>query len=313
MFGSKYSSYSYDQVSGPLYEKVASVLKEVARDDKTREKMDAILKEGGFHEYGVSCSKHLTRDNPTIEAERRIEMAYLLAHYPETFDSIAQDNIRFFHGTGGNALPSILKNGLNSFEQSKKEGIEVTTGETWSRLSGKRDFVSLTDDLYVAMQYAQVSGSKNKGDYGVIIGIKEETIDHLPRCSVHSDCPEVGIRGKVPVEDISFIGVPKDRVKFVERLVTGKNITVCPMDFDTKFYDLSDFPMYFNEEKAKALQAKITNLDKTSTSFHRDGLKTLAENVGRGVMRTVSHLKEMFQGGKKNHNQSIEGGEQVGR
>ncbi len=310
MLGSKYSEYYYDQVAtGPLYEKLANIFKEVAKDDDTRKKMDGILKEGGIGEYGLSCEKYISRDDAGIEANRRMEMVYLLAHYPETFDRIAENDIHFFHGTGGNALPSILKNGLNSVDQSKEEGIKITTGEKWSRINGKRSFISLTDALSVAMQYAQMSGGINKGDYGVIIGLKKEAIEHLKRCHVHSQCPEVGILGKISTEDISFIGVPRDKVKFVERLAQGKDIAVCPMDFASKFYDLDAFPKNFDEENVKkALQAKLKDMDKTSTSFHRDELKAFAENVGRGVMRTISHLKEMLQG-EHGNNKSLERGE----
>lgn len=54
-------------------------------------------------------------------------MAYVLATYPETFEVLSENNIDLFHGTNINALPDILKYGMNSLQELSNKGITVST------------------------------------------------------------------------------------------------------------------------------------------------------------------------------------------
>jgi len=83
----------------------------MAKNDKVKEQMEAILYEGGYGNFSVNTG--LTKNNEFIERKKRIGYAYILATNSETLDILARNNINLFHGTNANALPNILKYVLN--------------------------------------------------------------------------------------------------------------------------------------------------------------------------------------------------------
>jgi hypothetical protein len=89
-----------------------------------------------------------------VEGQRRLSMAYLFVKNPSTFNTLAENKVNLFHGTNSTALPTILEYGLGSIDSSEKRGLDVQTGEQWSRINGKRSFVSLTDVLGIAEGYS---------------------------------------------------------------------------------------------------------------------------------------------------------------
>ena len=123
----KYCSYSLEQIMEyPDYKKICQMFLSLARDKEMKEKLESVLYEGGYQDFSIS-SRLCNKDNPSIEMCRRISMAYFIIRNPETFDVMAKNKVCLFHGTNGNALPNILKYGLNSAVESTNNNIPVNT------------------------------------------------------------------------------------------------------------------------------------------------------------------------------------------
>jgi len=242
----EYSDYSLKQIfeNAKNYQEVCNLFFQLVTNDDIKEKLESILYKGGYKEFGIS-SKITNRDNPFIEMKRRISMAYLLIRNPETFDILVQNKINLFHGTNANALPSILKYGLNSLYDSEAQGIYVSTGEKWSRIIGKsRDFISFTDVLDLAEDYSTLTSDKGKNNlsFEVVIGTTVDDVKRAGKCVVQSEVPEVGVRNKLPIESIRMIGVPSEKVEFVKKIVNNDEIKVLALDgIREKFYYIDDF------------------------------------------------------------------------
>ena len=236
----KYSDYTYENImSYPEYQKICNMFMELANDNETLEKLQSILYYGGHNNYSVS-SNMMNKDNPFVERQKRISMAHLIINNPETFDFIEKYNIKLFHGTNARALPSILKNGICSVDESKENGYQISTGEEWSRTNGKRDFVSLTDTLDIAEGYSSIHPDDNELSFPVIFGTTTDSIKGLSKTKVGSEIPEIGINEKIPKESIKVIMVPSDKIDIVKQL-TGNNIPVLAADnIENKFYYIND-------------------------------------------------------------------------
>lgn len=97
----RYSDYTIDQITSPMYEEVAQKLLSLAKDEDTRRKMDGILYEGGFDNFSVNGSFHMKKEvlyknNPTIESGKRLNMAYLLLTNPQMVEVIQKVAVTFF-------------------------------------------------------------------------------------------------------------------------------------------------------------------------------------------------------------------------
>lgn len=226
------------------YKEICNLFFELVQEDEMRIKLEDILYNGKYKDFYV-ISGVCSKDNPYIEATRRISIAYLMIRNPETFDVLVSEQVNLFHGTNANALPSILKYGLNSGLEAENQGLNVTTGEKWSRIGGKqRDFVSFTDVLDIAGDYSTLHSSVENADlsFGVIIGTTVADARKAGRYIIGSDVPEVGVRNRLPLEGIKVIGVPSDKVKFVEKLLSSDNIKVVAIDgMRDRFYYCDDF------------------------------------------------------------------------
>ena len=109
----KYSDYSFEGVmSVPSYRKLCEEFLNLAPNAEIKSKLESILFKGGYKDFCVSSK--IARDNIDFEVNKRLDLASLLITNPETFDVLVENNINLFHGTNANALPSILKYGLNT-------------------------------------------------------------------------------------------------------------------------------------------------------------------------------------------------------
>ena len=229
--------------------------------------------------------------NPTIESEKRLNMAYLLLKNPQMIEVIQKSSGYFLHGTNANALPSILRYGINSVDTSIENNIAVITGEEWSRINGKRSFVSLTDCLDVALSYANMKPNNNNStnallNFGVVIGTSFEDMKDLRVSGVSSDISEIGVRGNLPVDHIKFLAVPDDKIEFVKKMVGQKDIEVVSMDMRDVFF-ISDF-----RNKLSILEQSKENIEPTKTpypTYCKDDVKTLVNE------RRISKIKEIFE------------------
>ena len=219
------------------YQEICNIFISLAPNDEIRKKIELILYDGKYDNNYNAYSEIVNRDNPSIEGERRINMAYLLLRNPRTYDILTQTKVNLFHGTNISALPTILKYGLNSAKESKNNGIELSTGEVSTRNNDTRSFVSLTDVLDTAKEYSNLVQNKNKSSFGIIIGTTVNDAMQAGAFKVKSDVVEVGVRNKLPLENIRLIGVPSDKVSFVRKLVNNEVLQVVAIDdLEEKFY-----------------------------------------------------------------------------
>lgn len=231
-----YSVYNQDQIVDNRYKQTAEKIINLVSQDEHKQTLRGILYEGGFDEFSVNLPEgiRMNRDNPRLEAIRRLEFAYLFAHNPEAMEVIIQGKTTLFHGTKAEALPSILEYGLKSGADANKVGIDITTGEEWSRINGQqRSFISLTNEPGIALGYA---GAGNNNDFGVILGMNPERLKELDFVTVSSDMPEVGVMDNIELGYIDTIIVPKEKVDLVKELVGERPIKVVGMDMEDPFY-----------------------------------------------------------------------------
>lgn len=261
-----------------------------------KEKWNGILYEGEFDDFSVNGKFHMEREvlyknNPFIESNKRLNMAYLLLKNPQMISAIQKSGGYFFHGTNANALPSILKYGINSINTSIENNIDVTTGEEWSRIQGKRSFVSLTDCLDVSLSYANMKPNNNNStnsllNFGIVIGTSLEDMNGLCVSGIHSDFVEIGVRGNLPVDHIKFLAVADDKVEFVKKMIGKKDIEVVSMDIEDIFF------IDYNIQKLKVLEQYNENIDPQKQSYPtyaKDDVKPLVNE------RKTSKIKEIFE------------------
>lgn len=291
-FAFKYSNYSSEEFKGTKYLELSEALLKLAKSDDDREMMESMLTQGGVKDFSVNdYEEYIRPNNSMIESRKRVGYAALLATYPETFKHIVDNKIVAFHGTNSFAIASIITDGLKPFGTLEKEGIEMPNGEketmVYRAKENSSDIINVTNDLETIYEFAtSVHGLKNKNvpNYGVVIGIKKEHFDSLSKCKVRSACVECGIRNQVPPEMIDFIGVPEDRVKFVKKLVSNRNIAVMPMPIESKdrFYNIEENGnIYIDKEKYEKV---LLNETVESKSFGKESFKELGKKVGVNKM-----------------------------
>ena len=252
MGGTEYSPYSVDRMLYPATKDIFNKLFALAPNDEAKSKLEKILYSGGVDGFGFTTGLS-NRDNPNVEVQRRIAMANLYLTHPDTFNALVDNNVNLFHGTSGNVLTSILNDGLNSGATLQEKGIDVITGEEWSRGGGQRDFVSFTELLDLANGYA---GMYRKGEgelsFPVIIGTTAADVKSTGAITVSgSDLCEVGVRSGLPNDKIRVILVPFDKVELVKEMVGNNNIEVLPINEDNKnFYsfDQSGFAYVYDKQ-----------------------------------------------------------------
>ena len=246
----KYSVYSYEQImKDPNYQKICNMFLSLSKDEETTRKLQSILYYGGYLDYSVS-SNIMSKNSPSVERQNRISAAYLIIRNPETFNVLVQNKINLFHGTNANALPSIMKYGICSVDESNNRGDKLTTGEEWSRIGGKRDFVSFTDVLDIAEGYSSINPNQKNKDlsFSVVFGTTVADIENTVKAKVNSDIPEVGIYGKLPKESIKVIMVPSDKVNFVKKILNDDIQVVAIDDIEDRFYYIDDVGMISIDE-----------------------------------------------------------------
>ena len=228
-------------------------------------------------------------------------MAYLLATYPETFEVVEKNNVDLFHGTRFSALPTIMKYGLDNYNKLIENNINVTTGEEWSRGLSGRKFVSLTDDLDTASGYSSFP-EKNDAikSFGVVLGMSSENIKKLRVRGIQSDCVEIGVFDNIPVQYIKMIGVPEDKVEFVQRLINNDTIKVLPMQLDVEkfFYGWNEYDLIFSQED---FEKAIETTKPKKQQFSKEQMEKLAKGREKsGIQHVFQKIKNLLNRGKEN-------------
>lgn len=291
MFYSKYSNYSPDQIINGNYEKVAEKILGLAPSEEIKRKIQEILYEGGFDNFSVNLGdeKYIPnhKDSPTLESTRRLHYAYFLANNPETLEVMEKNSSMLFHGTKIDALPSILKYGINSVNESRDNGIDVTTGEEWSRINGKRDFISFTNSLGTALSYAEYHfGKETNTSFGIMLGMASDKLENLRGVSINSDISEVGILKNIPIENISMLTVPKEKVEFVKRILSNSHIKVFGIDMDDPF-----FYMTYEQEMMEYLSTDRQE-EKPKKEYGKDDMKKISFGQKLSKIFTLFNSKD---------------------
>jgi len=237
----EYSKYDIEQLKEIYnYQELCNCFLELAKDDETRYKLESILYQGGYKNYGFTEHK-MGIDGPIVDASRRAGLAYLALTNPDTFDELAKGDITYFHGTNDDmAINRIFYYGLTSANELDNMGIRATSGENPNR---KREFTSLTDVLDIASDYATMRNRNlNKQTFPAIVGISKESIN-LNRDRIrdvnNTSLPEIGLKPPFPPKFISCVLVPKDKVELTKRMAQGQpHINILAFDglVDDKFY-----------------------------------------------------------------------------
>jgi len=240
----EYSPYTIEQIMSECsnYQEICNIFMDLTSDPHIKLKLTSILYKGGYKDYGFDSNLG-NKNNPMIEGQRRLSMAYLLLRNPTTFDALIESKVNLFHGTNSNALSSILKYGINSVQESQKNGVDVLTGEKSTRINGTRDFVSFTDVLELAEDYSTL-GPQTESEipsFEIIIGTTIEDASKARIVTVRSDTPEVAIKNKLPLESIKTILVPSDKLELVKNMVNTDQIQVLAIDdISNKFYYIDE-------------------------------------------------------------------------
>lgn len=241
----------------------------------------------------------LYKNNPGIEGRKRLDMAYLLLNNPQMIETIQKSKAHFFHGTNANALFNILKYGIYSEKKSFDNNIDVVTGEEWSRKSEKRNFVSLTDCLDIALQYANKQPTDAEAqqnellNFGVVIGVSLESMEGITAFGVNSDISELGVIGNVPIDNIKFLAVPANKVEFVKKMVGDKKIEIVPMEIEDRFISAGTYVeklqmLELERDKEELPQVPFQTYSKEDVETTIKGRKT------SGIGKIFEEIKAKF-------------------
>ena len=276
-----YSEYRFEDINGRDYSEACKILFSLAPNEDVKRKLESILYLGEYNGVGFVSSIGMRGDYNT-EAKRRLSMAYLLLRNPSTLAVITKNNVYLFHGTNGNALPSIIKNGLMPGTIMESNGIQVLTGEKSTRLVEQRNYVSFTDVLDLAIEYANILPSEGNNEllsFPVVIGVTDQDAREGRICTVPSDLPEIGVTRELPPQKIKIILVPSDKVKFVKKIINNDEIIVVGMDdMSERFYYMNEYG-YVDFDKER-LQILRDNLLKENKKFSLAELKELVLRKG---------------------------------
>ena len=278
--------YAYEDVKKWFNNDVITSFYDFAQDDSMKNELNKILKEGKIGNNGLGAH-FLRKDNPRIEAQRRISMAYLLVNDRDTYEYLKENHINIFHGTNANALVGIAKYGLQSVDKIIESKREVRSGEAWSRIKGKRSFISVTDVFDIAWNYMQIDPKS----FSAIICTSDEKMveDNIKTCPVSSDVSEIGIRDELPLGTIKCVLVPKDKVDYAKVLFSDTNIQVLGLsNIDTRYFWFDDFMgCQFNAGEYEKYKANRLEEKEKISKVTEEDLKENASSRTRSKMQKI--------------------------
>ena len=288
--------YAYEDVKKWFNDNVITSFYDFAQDDNMKTELDKILKEGKIGNNGLGA--HFSRtDNPRIEAQRRISMAYLLVNDRDTYEYLKENHINIFHGTNANALVGIAKYGLRSAKEILEANEKILSGEVLGMLENAnddlkkasiRDFISVTDVLDIAWNYMQIDPKS----FSAIICTSDEKMveDNIKTCLVSSDVSEIGIRDELPLGTVKCVLVPKDKADYVKVLFSDTNIQVLGLsNIDTRYFWFDDFMgCQFNAKEYEKYKANRLEEKEEISKITEEDLKENASS------RTRSKIQEMY-------------------
>lgn len=309
------------------YKRLFECFSELAETDVQKDAIHQIMETGEYNGFKLNSMLSNKNDNENIEINRRIVFADMVLHDENLFLYLANNSLNVFHGTGIDALETILSKGLISSSELTENGIQLKTGEEYKKSNilgindDKRGFVSLTDEFDIAAttyagfpyeeqsEFAKQQFGKDlsNDDIPIIIcfngnDIKQKYNDSL--ITVKSDVTEIGLSSSINPSDIKCIITSYDKMEYVKSIASKYGIDVLGYDNNNryekrlindkegKFYssnmDVDEKEFEKLKEKLKAKKDGQINLNDKSTTNVEQETKHLSEDLS---MMYASDLK----------------------
>ena len=245
----------------PGYRRLYECFLELANSDIQKDALEQIMKYGEYNGFKLNSMLSNEKDSERSERNRRIEFAEMILHDESLFFKLANNKLNCFHGTEGQALETILNNGLLSSIKLSEKGIQLKTGEEYEyskkyadiyEMYGsaeKRHFTSLTDDFSTSVIYALFVTTEFQEQFKKKFG---KEFDKIPiiicfngnniaqkygnsLVHVKSTCNEIGITTSINPSDIKCIITSYDKIEYVQSLAIKYGIDVLGYNPNNKF------------------------------------------------------------------------------
>ena len=298
------------------YKRLFECFSELAETDVQKDAIHQIMETGEYNGFKLNSMLSNKNDNENIEINRRIVFADMVLHDENLFLYLANNSLNVFHGTGIDALETILSKGLISSSELTENGIQLKTGEEYrkSNILGinddKRGFVSLTDEFDIAAttyagfpyeeqsEFAKQQFGKDlsNDDIPIIIcfngnDIKQKYNDSL--ITVKSDVTEIGLSSSINPSDIKCIITSYDKMEYVKSIASKYGIDVLGYDNNNRYEKrlINDKEGKFYSSNMEVDEKEFEKL-KEKLKAKKDGQINLNDKSTTNVEQETKHLSE---------------------
>ena len=298
------------------YKRLFECFSELAETDIQKDAIHQIMETGEYNGFKLNSMLSNKNDNENIEINRRIVFADMVLHDENLFLYLANNSLNVFHGTGIDALETILSKGLISSSELTENGIQLKTGEEYKKSNilgindDKRGFVSLTDEFDIAAttyagfpyeeqsEFAKQQFGKDlsNDDIPIIIcfngnDIKQKYNDSL--ITVKSDVTEIGLSSSINPSDIKCIITSYDKMEYVKSIASKYGIDVLGYDNNNRYEKrlINDKEGKFYSSNMEVDEKEFEKL-KEKLKAKKDGQINLNDKSTTNVEQETKHLSE---------------------
>ena len=298
------------------YKRLFECFSELAETDVQKDAIHQIMETGEYNGFKLNSMLSNKNDNENIEINRRIVFADMVLHDENLFLYLANNSLNVFHGTGIDALETILSKGLISSSELTENGIQLKTGEEYKKSNilgindDKRGFVSLTDEFDIAAttyagfpyeeqsEFAKQQFGKDlsNDDIPIIIcfngnDIKQKYNDSL--ITVKSDVTEIGLSSSINPSDIKCIITSYDKMEYVKSIASKYGIDVLGYDNNNRYEKrlINDKEGKFYSSNMEVDEKEFEKL-KEKLKAKKDGQINLNDKSTTNVEQETKHLSE---------------------
>ena len=298
------------------YKRLFECFSELAETDVQKDAIHQIMETGEYNGFKLNSMLSNKNDNENIEINRRIVFADMVLHDENLFLYLANNSLNVFHGTGIDALETILSKGLISSSELTENGIQLKTGEEYKKSNilgindDKRGFVSLTDEFDIAAttyagfpyeeqsEFAKQQFGKDlsNDDIPIIIcfngnDIKQKYNDSL--ITVKSDVTEIGLSSSINPSDIKCIITSYDKMEYVKSIASKYGIDVLGYDNNNRYEKrlINDKEGKFYSSNMEVDEKEFEKL-KEKLKEKKDGQINLNDKSTTNVEQETKHLSE---------------------
>lgn len=298
------------------YKRLFECFSELAETDVQKDAIHQIMETGEYNSFKLNSMLSNKNDNENIEIDRRIVFADMVLHDENLFLYLANNSLNVFHGTGIDALETILSKGLISSSELTENGIQLKTGEEYKKSNilgindDKRGFVSLTDEFDIAAttyagfpyeeqsEFAKQQFGKDlsNDDIPIIIcfngnDIKQKYNNSL--ITVKSDVTEIGLSSSINPSDIKCIITSYDKMEYVKSIASKYGIDVLGYDNNNRYEKrlINDKEGKFYSSNMEVDEKEFEKL-KEKLKAKKDGQINLNDKSTTNVEQETKHLSE---------------------